>query len=419
MLVTLENYTGLQSNSNPPKEFPNEDCSSTDTSKKDHLWLKLVAGTGIDSMLDTAKDPAYWSKACLYNMVKLAREATTLRRVLEPLFHYFDTQNQWSSEKEEAARVLMYLQSLLEDSGDNSYLLLSILVKHLDHKNVSKQPILQINITNTITQLAQNVKQQASVTIIGAISDLIKHLRKCLQNLGSSSSFGNNEYKLNTELQSALEMCILQLSNKVGDVGPILDLMAVVLENISTTTIVARTTIYAVYQTAKLVTSIPNTFPDALFHQLLLVMAHPDHETRIGAHSVFSTVLMPSPFSPQLDHKTKMAQKVPSESFSIQHESFLGAEQINRKHVEGGAVVDVSSRKYRVLPYRVHSFSSALNHGKDELSSFRLSSHQVSLLLSSIWVQAISMDNGPANFEAMAHTFSIALLFTRSKVRLV
>jgi hypothetical protein len=55
-------------------------------------------------------------------MVKLAREATTLRRVLEPLFHYFDTQNQWSSEKEEAARVLMYLQSLLEDSGTLQHL---------------------------------------------------------------------------------------------------------------------------------------------------------------------------------------------------------------------------------------------------------------------------------------------------------
>ncbi|XP_058730020.1 protein SEMI-ROLLED LEAF 2-like isoform X1 [Vicia villosa] len=426
MLVTLENYVGLQSNSNTPKEhklnsmsmdqfvreFPIEDCSSTDTSKKDHLWLKLVAGSGMDSMLDTAKDPAYWSKACLYNMVKLAKEATTLRRVLEPLFHYFDTQNQWSSEKGEAARVLTYLQSLLEDSGHNSYLLLSILVKHLDHKNVSKHPILQINITKTTTQLAQNMKQHASVAIIGAISDLVKHLRKCLQNLAASSSIGNDEYKLNTELQSALETCILQLSNKVGDVGPVLDLMAVVLENISTTTIVARTTIYAIYQIVKLVTSIPNVsyhkkaFPDALFHQLLLVMAHPDQETRIGAHSVFSTVL-----SPQLDHKTVTAQNIPSESFSIQHKSFLGADQMNRKHMEGRAVVDISSR----IPYRVYSFSDALNHGNDELSSFRLSSHQVSLLLSSIWVQATSMDNGPENFEAMAHTFSIALLFTRSK----
>jgi len=51
-------------------------------------------------------------------MVKLAREATTLRRVLEPLFHYFDSENQWSSEKGVAAHVLMYLQSLLAESGN-------------------------------------------------------------------------------------------------------------------------------------------------------------------------------------------------------------------------------------------------------------------------------------------------------------
>ena len=88
-------------------------------------------------------------------------------------------------------------------------------MKHLDHKNVAKQPILKMNIINIITQLAQNVKQQASVAIIGAISDLIKHLRKCLQNSAEASSIGNDGYKLNAELQSALEMCILQLSKKV------------------------------------------------------------------------------------------------------------------------------------------------------------------------------------------------------------
>lgn len=43
----------------------------------------------------------------------------------------------------------------------------------------------------------------------------------------------------------------------------------------------------------------------------------------------------------------------------------------------------------------------------------------MSLLLSSIWVQATSVENGPANYEAMAHTYGIALVFTRSKVRLV
>lgn len=40
--------------------------------------------------------------------------------------------------------------------------------------------------------------------------------------------------------------------------GPILDMMAVVLENIPTTTLVARTTISAVLQTAKIISSIPN-----------------------------------------------------------------------------------------------------------------------------------------------------------------
>ena len=40
--------------------------------------------------------------------------------------------------------------------------------------------------------------------------------------------------------------------------GPILDMMAVVLENISTVTVVARTTISAVYQTAKIVSSVSN-----------------------------------------------------------------------------------------------------------------------------------------------------------------
>jgi hypothetical protein len=99
--------------------------------------------------------------------------------------------------------------------GDNSHLLLSILVKHLDHKNVVKQPLVQINIVNATTQLAKNAKQQASVAIIGAISDLIKHLRKCLQNLAEASSPRDATDKWNTDLHSALEECISQLSIKV------------------------------------------------------------------------------------------------------------------------------------------------------------------------------------------------------------
>ncbi|KAI9081992.1 hypothetical protein K1719_036254 [Acacia pycnantha] len=71
-------------------------------------------------------------------------------------------------------------------------------------------------------------------------------------------------------------------------------------------------------------------------------------------------------------------------------------------------------RKHAVYLYPGHNFGCALTNGK-ELGSIRLSSHQVSLLLSSIWIQATSMENGPENFEAMAHTYSTALLFACSK----
>lgn len=45
---------------------------------------------------------------------------------------------------------------------------------------------------------------------------------------------------------------------QVGDVGPILDMMAVLLEGIPTNLIVARTTVSSIYRTALIVSSIPN-----------------------------------------------------------------------------------------------------------------------------------------------------------------
>lgn len=45
---------------------------------------------------------------------------------------------------------------------------------------------------------------------------------------------------------------------KVGDAGPVLDVMAVMLENMSNITVMARTLISAVYRIAQIVASIPN-----------------------------------------------------------------------------------------------------------------------------------------------------------------
>lgn len=45
---------------------------------------------------------------------------------------------------------------------------------------------------------------------------------------------------------------------QVGDAGPVLDVMAVMLENMSNITVMARTLISAVYRIAQIVASIPN-----------------------------------------------------------------------------------------------------------------------------------------------------------------
>jgi len=46
----------------------------------------------------------------------------------------------------------------------------------------------------------------------------------------------------------------------------------------------------------------------------------------------------------------------------------------------------------------------------------KLNTHQIVLLLSSIWSQVSLEDNSPANFEAMCHTYNIALFCSKSKV---
>lgn len=141
---------------------------------------------------------------------------------------------------------------------------------------------MQINIVNVVTHLAQHAKLQASGAIITAISDLMRHLRKCMQCSIEASNLGDDVNDWNSILHFALEECLVQLTNKViyfvniqvmfhfvkftgwifdeqvGDVGPILDMMAIVLDNLSSTAIVARTTMSSVYRLAQIIASIPN-----------------------------------------------------------------------------------------------------------------------------------------------------------------
>ncbi|XVF37736.1 hypothetical protein REPUB_Repub20aG0035500 [Reevesia pubescens] len=219
--VTLENYMDIQMTPVNGSKVNENGSSFPDSIKKASSLPNLLTNTDFDPTIwlfnrDTSKSPSYWSRVILRNIARLAKEATTILRVLEPLFHNFDAEHNWSQEKGVAFSVLMYLQLLMDETGKKSHLLSAILVKHMERKNVARQPHIQVNIVNVITQLAQNAKSQPSVAIIGTITDLMKHLRQCLHNSAELSSSGGDIDNYNTDLQLGIENCISQLSNKTS-----------------------------------------------------------------------------------------------------------------------------------------------------------------------------------------------------------
>lgn len=100
-------------------------------------------------------------------------------------------------------------------SGQNTHVLLSILIKHLDHKSVPKDPDTQIEILNITTSLGEHAKIEASVAIIGAVSDIMRLLRKCIHCLLDDQRSGPDAMKWNRNFQEAVEKCLVQLSSKV------------------------------------------------------------------------------------------------------------------------------------------------------------------------------------------------------------
>ncbi|BFG38111.1 hypothetical protein CerSpe_243850 [Prunus speciosa] len=421
-------------------------------------WSSIVDEKGeLNVKVEDAKNPCFWSRVCLQNMAKLAKEATTIRRVLESVFHYFDNGNLWSPEHGLAFPVLKDIQLLMDTSGKNTHVLLSILIKHLDHKNVLKQPNMQLDIVEVTTSLSQLAKIEPSVAIIGAVSDAMRHLRKSIHCSLDDANLGTDVIKWNRSFREEVDKCLVQLSYKVGEPGPILDAMAVMLENISTITVIARTTISAVYRTAQIVASLPNlsyqnkAFPEALFHQLLPAMVHPDHETRVGAHRVFSVVLVPSSVCPGLSSpntESKKALDFPrtlSRTVSVFSSSAALFEKLRREKISSresicedndenvvneGEQRDTNngilsrlkssySRTYSLkispAPSTPNEISMSNSTKEHEANSLKLSSHQITLLLLSIWAQSLSPGNMPENYEAIAHTHSLVSLFSRAK----
>ncbi|KAL0453097.1 UNVERIFIED_CONTAM: protein SEMI-ROLLED LEAF 2 [Sesamum latifolium] len=443
--VVLENYGG-QRNKTDGLVSP-----SADLAIKVPSWRMIVNEKGqLNVAEEESKNPCFWSRVCLHNMAKLGKEATTMRRVLESLFRYFDNGNLWAAKDGIAFPVLKDMQLLMDDSGQNTHFLLSILVKHLDHKNVLKQPDMQLDIVQVVTALARLAKIHPSVAIVSAVSDVMRHLRKGIHCSLDDANLGEDLIKWNRKYHEAVDECLVELSSKVGDAGMILDVMATLLENIPSITVVARTTISTVYRTAQIIASLPKlsyqnkAFPEALFHQLLPNMLHPDHETRIGAHQIFAVVLVPSSVSPHVastvsdSNKNAGVPRTLSRSVSVFSSSAALFDKLRNQR--NGNLYELNKEKVpsdteprqnasgvldpmKPSHSRVHSFRSLPEPEADPVTKsskevdipLRLSSHQISLLLSSIWAQSMSPANMPENYVAIAHTYSLVLLFSRAK----
>lgn len=101
-------------------------------------------------------------------------------------------------------------------SGRNTHFLLSVLVKHLDHKNVLKQPGMQLQILEVTTSLAQGSKVEPSVAILGAVSDVMRHFRKSIHCSLDDATMGDEVINWNRSFKEAVDNCLVQLSHKVG-----------------------------------------------------------------------------------------------------------------------------------------------------------------------------------------------------------
>ncbi|KAG2602600.1 hypothetical protein PVAP13_5KG697800 [Panicum virgatum] len=392
--------------------------------------------------MSVSENPAHWARVCLRNMANIAKEATTVRCVLDPLFRLFDSHGYWSPENGIALSVLQEMQKLMDKSGQHGHLLLSFTIKHIDHKVIAKETAKQISVVKVASNLARHAKLKASVTIASAISDLIKHLRRCMHFAIEASNAHADDGKWNSSLHVALEDCLVQLTEKVGDVSPILDMIGVILENLSHTATIARSTISSVYRTSQIAASVykssyhQKAFPEALFHQLLLAMLHPDNKTRIGSHRVLSTIVAPSLLCPW----SAMSFPIPVKNDDLQNlrllalsafssESIMNEIRTQNKIQEslqkndkseailgagnGCTRTESNARQYLGSPCLNEHHLTAFND--ENMKFMKLNTHQIVLLLSSIWSQVSLEDNSPANFEAMCHTYNIALFCSKSK----
>lgn len=74
---------------------------------------------------------------------------------------------------------------------------------------------MQLDIVEVTTSLAQHAKVESSVAIIGAVSDVVRHLRKSIHCSLDDANLGADVIKWNKSFREAVDECLVQLTHKV------------------------------------------------------------------------------------------------------------------------------------------------------------------------------------------------------------
>lgn len=396
---------------------------------------------------EEVETPKVWARICIQRMVDLAKETTTMRRVLDPMFTYFDSRRQWIPRQGLAMIVLSDMAYLMENSG-NQQLILASVIRHLDHKNVSHDPQLKSYVIQVASALARQIRSGMVLVEIGSVSDLCRHLRKSFQ--ATVESVGEQESNLNILLRNSIEDCLLEIAKGMGDTRPLFDMMAMTLEKLPSSGVIARATLGSLIILAHMISvaSISSrsqqVFPEALLVQILKAMLHPNVETRVGAHQIFSVLLIPSPINqhhevasvrsgylhePQQWHsnaasttsitalleklrRDKNVVKMDKSRYNV-HDEIRGRDSVEDDWKQGYAPKTSSS--FYKLSSIIERTAGPTNLVDVEPFVMKFTEDQIVQLLSSFWIQATLPENLPSNFEAIAHSFSLTLISLRLK----
>ncbi|KAK0599685.1 hypothetical protein LWI29_007654 [Acer saccharum] len=398
---------------------------------------------------EEVETPKVWAQICIQRIVELAKESSTVRRqVLDPMFIYFDSRQQWVPQQGLAFVVLSDMCYLMETPGDR-LLILAAVIRHLDHKNVEHDPQLKSNVIQVASALTRQIRSGVVLSEIGFVSDLCRHLRKSFQ--ATVESVGEQESNLNFLLQNSIEDCLLEMAKGIGDAQPLFDIMERTLENIPSSGVVARATIGSLMILAHVISLVSissrsqQVFPEMLLAQILKVMLHPNVETRVGAHQIFSVLLIPS--SNHQHHEaaslrsgylcearrwrsdtastftsiTTLLEKLRRDKDGVKmeksgynvHEDVRGRDVVEDDRKQGCALKN-SPNVYK-LSSIIDRTAGPTNLADAEPCVMKFSEDQILQLLSAFWIQATLPDNLPSNIEAMAHSFILTIISVRLK----